>query len=210
MTSYVRSERAALCDLLDRLGPDAPTLCEGWATRDLAAHLVVRERGVLAAAGIAVKSLRGHNRRVQDELAAKPYGELVGMLRAGPPRWWLMGWSPVEETLSTIEYSVHHEDVRRAQPHWSPRQLPAEQQDDLWGRLGRTAQLTMRRVPVGVVLARPTGQTHQAREGSPAATVTGEPLELLLYALGRQDHAVVTLGGDEGAVAALTRARLKA
>jgi hypothetical protein len=36
-------ERLELCDLLLELGPDAPTLCEGWTTADLAAHLVLRE-----------------------------------------------------------------------------------------------------------------------------------------------------------------------
>jgi uncharacterized protein (TIGR03085 family) len=42
--SHSRDERAALTDLMATLGPDAPTLCGGWTTRDLAAHLVVRER----------------------------------------------------------------------------------------------------------------------------------------------------------------------
>ena len=37
-------ERAQVCLRFDELGPDAPTLCEGWTTFDLAAHLVVRER----------------------------------------------------------------------------------------------------------------------------------------------------------------------
>ena len=41
--SYSQEERLALCALLDKSGPDAPTLCEGWTTGDLAAHLVLRE-----------------------------------------------------------------------------------------------------------------------------------------------------------------------
>ena len=32
-----KSERAALADLLEQLGPDQPTCCEGWTTRDLTA-----------------------------------------------------------------------------------------------------------------------------------------------------------------------------
>ena len=43
-TRHARAERASLCDLLAEVGPDAPTLCEGWTTALLAAHLVVRER----------------------------------------------------------------------------------------------------------------------------------------------------------------------
>jgi uncharacterized protein (TIGR03083 family) len=50
--SYSRDERLALCTLLDKTGPDAPTLCEGWNTGDLAAHLVLRERRPDAAAGV--------------------------------------------------------------------------------------------------------------------------------------------------------------
>ena len=45
-------ERGRLCDLLLEVGPDAPTLCEGWTAADLAAHLVIRERKPLAAPGI--------------------------------------------------------------------------------------------------------------------------------------------------------------
>ncbi|HEX6919337.1 MAG TPA: maleylpyruvate isomerase family mycothiol-dependent enzyme, partial [Actinomycetes bacterium] len=60
MPSIARAERAALSDLLESLGPDAPTLCEGWDTRDLAAHLVVRERRMDAAPGIVLRPLAGH------------------------------------------------------------------------------------------------------------------------------------------------------
>ena len=42
--SLASRERAALSDDLLRIGPDRPTLCEGWKTRDLLAHLLVRER----------------------------------------------------------------------------------------------------------------------------------------------------------------------
>ena len=31
-------ERTALADLLEELGPDAPTLCAGWSAIDLATH----------------------------------------------------------------------------------------------------------------------------------------------------------------------------
>jgi hypothetical protein len=36
------TERAALADLFVTLGPDQPTLDEGWDTRDLLVHLLVR------------------------------------------------------------------------------------------------------------------------------------------------------------------------
>ena len=52
MTSLAESERALFADLLAEVGPDAPTLCGDWTTRDLAAHLVVRERRLDATPGI--------------------------------------------------------------------------------------------------------------------------------------------------------------
>jgi uncharacterized protein (TIGR03083 family) len=42
--TYAQDERAALAALLHETGPDGPTLCEGWQTRDLAAHLALRAR----------------------------------------------------------------------------------------------------------------------------------------------------------------------
>src|SRR5437667_638875 len=47
-------ERQQLCDLFVELGPDAPTLLEPWSTRDLAAHLVLREHDHLAAPGLVL------------------------------------------------------------------------------------------------------------------------------------------------------------
>ena len=50
-------------------GPDEPTLCEGWNTRDLAAHLVLRESRPDAALGVVVRPLAGRTARLQDKLA---------------------------------------------------------------------------------------------------------------------------------------------
>ncbi len=46
-------ERAQLANLLAELGPDAPTLLPPWTTRDVAAHLVLRERDPLAGPGLS-------------------------------------------------------------------------------------------------------------------------------------------------------------
>lgn len=58
MSTFAKRERLLLADLLETAGPDAPTLCEGWQTRDLAAHVVVRERRADAAGGIMIKQPR--------------------------------------------------------------------------------------------------------------------------------------------------------
>ncbi|MET9971520.1 TIGR03085 family protein, partial [Streptomyces sp. NPDC006356] len=36
MSTFAKRERLLMADLLEAEGPDAPTLCEGWTTRDLA------------------------------------------------------------------------------------------------------------------------------------------------------------------------------
>ena len=48
------AERAQLSDVFDELGPEAPTLLAPWTTRDLAAHLVLRERDYLAGPGLVL------------------------------------------------------------------------------------------------------------------------------------------------------------
>ena len=84
--SYSREERLALCALLDETGPDAPTLCEGWTTGDLAAHLVLRERRPDAAAGVAGGPLAGYTARVQQRLKERiPFPDLVRMIGSGSP-----------------------------------------------------------------------------------------------------------------------------
>src|SRR3954468_1320770 len=114
-------ERQALSSLLQDLGPDAPTLCEGWTTRDLAAHLVVREHRPDAAPGILVPALAGYTQKVQDRYAAKPWAALVEQVRNGPSKFWPTAIGPLDELTNTAEFLVHHEDVRRAQPGWAPR-----------------------------------------------------------------------------------------
>lgn len=104
---------------------------------------------------------------------------------------------------NVIEFYVHAEDVRRAQPDWTPRALDPVFQDALWSRLERSARLMGRGVPTGLVLRRPDGQTAVARRGVPVVTVTGEPSELVLFAYGRQSAAKVELDGDEKAIAEL-------
>ena len=78
--NVARLERAAICDLFDELGPDQPTLCEGWTTRDLAAHLVTRERRPDAAVGILVKPVSGFTEQVRAAAAKRPFEELVVFL----------------------------------------------------------------------------------------------------------------------------------
>ena len=207
MATHARAERAHLAQALTDAGPDAPTLCEGWTTRDLAAHVVVRERRVDAAGGIMVKALAPRLARVQAEFAARPWPELLQMVAEGPSRRSLFGLAPVDEAANVVEFFVHCEDVRRAKPGWEPRPVGAALTEVLWKRAAGMARLSGRRAPAGLVLRRPDGQTAVAHKGAPVVTVTGEPGELVVFMSGRQGHAVVEMDGAEQAVAAVRSAK---
>ena len=204
--SYSREERLALCDLLDATGPEAPTLCAGWQTRDLAAHLVLRERRPDAAAGVLGGPVAGHTARVQRRLAQRlSYTQLVAAFRDGPPRLSAFALPGVDEKVNTVEYFVHHEDVRRAQPEWEPRDIAEELSEALWRRLA-SARFFMRKAPVGVELARDAdGGPYRVtvRNARPTVTVIGTPAELTMWTMGRTGAANVTLDGTEAAVAKL-------
>jgi uncharacterized protein (TIGR03085 family) len=182
-------ERLELCDLFVELGPDAPTLCEGWTTADLAAHLVLRE----------------HFRRWPDETLAAQKAEgfqaNVARLRRGAPLvpWRIPG---VRTLLNGGEFVIHHEDVRRANGH-GPR-LDRPDLDDLsWRMAGFTGKRLARKVkPYGLVL---DGGAERRKElgGQPRAVLSGGPVELVLYLSGRRSAARVDLSGDPAAVAAI-------
>ena len=139
----VRRERDALCDTALSVGPEAPTLCGGWDARDLVAHLLVRERGWWGpAAGIAIPPLAGVTERAMEHTARRPFPEMVERLRERPlTPYRLPG---VERLTNTLEYFVHHEDLRRAQPGWEPRDLPPGDEDELWKLLPGSARLSTR------------------------------------------------------------------
>jgi uncharacterized protein (TIGR03085 family) len=207
MSTHAKRERLLLADLLEAAGPDAPTLCEGWNARDLAAHVVVRERRADAAGGILIKQLAQRLERVQAEFAEKPYDELIQLIRTGPPRFSPFSLKQIDEASNAVEFYVHAEDVRRAQPDWTPRELDPVFADVLWSRLERMARVIGRKSPVGLVLRRPDGRTAVAHKGTPVVTVTGEPAELLLFAFGRQDAARVETEGEKDAIGKLHEAK---
>lgn len=207
MTSLARTERSALCDLFTDVGPDAPTLCEGWRAADLAAHLAVRERRPDAAAGALIRPLAPRLERIQRGYADLPWARLVELVRTGPPPWSAFAIPAVDAAANTVEYFVHHEDVRRARPGWEPRELTDEQQETLWRRLRSMSRLLLHRAPVGVALRRPDGVIWRAHAGTSYVTLAGPPAELVLYAYGRGDHARVELLGEERDVARLAATR---
>jgi uncharacterized protein (TIGR03085 family) len=209
--NWARHERLELADLLATLGPDAPTLPEGWVTRDLAAHIVIRERRPDAAVGIVLKPFAGHRAKVQDEVAARPWGDVVDLVRTGPPRWSPASLEPVDRLANTVEFFVHHEDVRRAQDGWEPRPLDGDLETELWRRLKPMSRLLARPAPFGLVLRRSNGdeaRAKKAKDGQPDVVVSGPASELLLFAYGRQDHARVDVIAPDDVAAQLRESRL--
>ncbi len=186
-------ERLDLCDLLDQLGPDAPTLCHGWTTSDMAAHLVLREHF----------RRWGDDRRAKEK--AKGYTYLVVRIRAGAP---LVPWRiPGARTLANgLEYFIHHEDVRRANRQ-GPRADVPELEALAWrmsGFLGR--RLARQARPFGLELVSPDGR-NRAFGAGPKAALSGRPTELVLYLAGRRSAANVALTGPDDAVAAVRQAQ---
>ncbi len=153
--TYSLDERLALAALLEETGPDAPTLCAGWQTRDLAAHVVLRERRPDAGAGMIGGPAGGLHRRgcSASTWTGTPTRELIELLRSGPPRLSPFAIPGFGRAANTVEYFVHHEDVRRAAQGWTERELPPGSPDALWKRL-KSSRLFLRCAPTGVVFAR--------------------------------------------------------
>ena len=199
MTTPATRERQRFADELLAVGPDVDTLCEGWTARDLAAHVVLRDRRPDAMPGVLVSAFSGYTDKVQAKIADTEWHELVDKVRHAPK------FSPtqidaVDRLTNTSEFFVHLEDVRRAQPRWEPRELDPDLTADLTSALARMAKPLARRAPVGITLAPDGAEPIVAKHGDPMVTVRGPVGELVLFVFGRQEHARVALEGDDAAV----------
>ena len=206
MTNHAHAERLALCTTLLQVGPSAETLCEGWLTRDLAAHLTLRDHRPDVQVGMHVPALAGYTQALQDKTAARPFEGLVNAVRSGPPVWNPTRLSAVDRVVNTAEFYVHHEDILRAQPGWAPRPVSKSLQRALWPVCATMARVAMRSAPVGVELVAPGYGRKVVTGGEPLVTVEGAPGELLLFVFGRQRVAQVQLAGPPGAVEQLVGA----
>jgi uncharacterized protein (TIGR03085 family) len=200
MTTPARAERLALCDLFLDIGPDAPTLAGDWTTRDLAAHLVVRERRPDAGPGIVTAFLHDYSERVRIAERERPWTDLVERVRRGPPLWNPMRIEPVDALVNTVEFFVHHEDVRRATTGWEARTLDAPLEDALASSITRAGSVLARKATVGLELAADDRDPVRLHKGSPVVTISGPIGECVLYVYGRKDVAAVTLDGPPDAV----------
>ncbi len=188
--TLAQQERQTLCDLFVERGADAPTLCEGWQTADLAAHLIVRERRPDSGPGLVWPPLAGYTEKVRQAARDRaPYDELVATVRRGPP----LLLRPFDGAMNTVEYFIHVEDVRRAQDGWESREISPELADALWARVGAGGMA--KKVGATVVLTSP-GRAEKRSGTGPTLTVAGDPGELAMFGAGRQGAANVEISGD--------------
>jgi uncharacterized protein (TIGR03085 family) len=200
-------ERLELCDLLDELGPSAPTLLEGWTAHDLAAHLVLREHDPIAGPCLVLpgRFQRFAERRRAELAQREDFARLVERIRSGPPiGFFRIGW--VRALANLNEFFVHHEDVRRANSG-APRRLTPPMDAALWRNVRRGSRYLCRRLDTcGLAIDwAEANEQVTVRPGEPTARLSGMPGELLLYVFGRQAAAEVEVTGPPEAVAAVHR-----
>jgi uncharacterized protein (TIGR03085 family) len=200
-TPFCRRERWALCDLLAEVGPEVPTLCAGWTSADMAAHLYVRDRRPDAGPGnvIKVPPFGNWTSRVQDKARDMLKWEaLLSRIRSGPPA----PVKPLDPVINTIEYFVHHEDVRRAQEAWAPRVLAPEDEGALWHQLSSmrfgylvSSQL-LRRAPAAARLEAPGREPILLTKSGQGTVVRGPVGEVTLWLVGRKAVAQVDVAAE--------------
>ena len=215
MEPMSRTERAALCNTALEAGEQAPTLCGRWTVKDLVIHLLVRERDPLGAPGILVPQLERLTDRSARRLARQDFTSLVERVRSGPPKWSPMALPPLDRAVNTLEYFVHHEDIRRAATELAaPRADRARAEGDLEvGRHGRQGPGAVGRRPRRDPLARRGRgeRTAVLRKGEDPAVVSGAPAELAMFLFGREQHTGLefTAGDPALAVEKLQRGRAR-
>ena len=203
-----QTERAELCDLALQVGGDQPTLSGDWTVKDLVVHLLVRE-GSPAATGIVVSPLARLTELESRRVGRRDFAVLVEKLRKGPPLLSPYAVPRLDALFNTLEFFVHHEDVRRAQPAWSPRVLGDEAEKTLWAMIRTAGKGLTRGAEVGITIENSvTGSTSVLTTGGDPVTVRGLPSEVTLFVFGRKPQARVELLGDPGAVARLSAASL--
>ena len=202
-----RRERHELCDLALTVGEDAPTLCGDWTVKDLVAHLLVRENRPWAAAGIVVPRLSGLTEKSMERMARQDFGVLVEKLR--DPGLTVYRLPPAEVAFNTLEYFVHHEDIRRATSGWKPRDLDPDDVDLIW-KLGRgSGRLMARRIGRPFRIRRSdTGAEATLSSGDDPVVVSGPPGEVVLFLFGRDQVRDLDFEGPPEGVARVRDADL--
>lgn len=206
-------ERTRLIDRLAEVGPDAPTLCEGWQARDLLMHLIKREIIPHAVVGSWMPTRIGE--AASEKLAHvedASWEELLDIFTSGRQSLSPLRIGAIDSFVNTLEYVIHTEDINRAQTPPIEEAYSDDEQKHIFARLGAMAQVIFARSPVTVRLNAGTFGTKEmfiSKRNDSAVTITGEPIELALFCFGRDDAATVGFEGDESDIEAMKASRLK-
>lgn len=206
--NLAQTERAALQASLLEKGPDAPTLCGEWTTKDLAAHLYVREQKPGAALRSMLPGKQDPAKEEFEEALTRPYEDVVNAWAEGPQG--LNPWRALDSIGNGMEHFIHHEDVLRGalQPGDEVEVRPMEHAHGK--ELHRILKLLAPRMiksPRPVVLA-PVGfpriVLHEGRgvsaDGENVCRISGGVGELLLWLSGRDVVKLTFEGNQEGVV----------
>lgn len=195
----ILSERQFLVETLKELKSvewRANTLCVGWTVEDLAAHLIVRERGGLAArVGIVLPFLHHKHDAAILKTKQKSHAELIKILDT-PPFW------VKKLAFNIIEFFVHNEDLLRGELK-RKRVLSDGLEQALSRYVPQLMRLAFRKVSGGfdlIVRDETTGEAYHRHIGRTAERVpelelSGSSGELVLLFMGRGKQANVRVAG---------------
>ncbi len=180
----------------------AMTLCDGWTIEDLAAHLIVRERGGLGArAGIVLPFWYSKHEIAIQQMKHIGHKQLIHRL-AKPPAW-IPLFGP-----NLVEFYIHNEDVLRGELK-RKRQLPELVEQELasfvpllsrfaWRRVEGAFRLVLHDSFTNEVHEQVIGRAHHGVD-VPELRLTGRPGEFLLLFMGRARAARLQVEGDMAA-----------
>lgn len=206
MTSLAKRERYALAQTLRNLGPGSPTLCQGWTSFDLLVHLIARETRPDAALGIFIPALSSYADKVATQIKKRGFEALVQEFQDGPKKFSPFALPGVEKFANSIEFTVHHEDLLRAQPNYVPRFFSDQDKQFLWKLFTRSGKIFMREAKIGIIAKSDQG-TYTIKSGKSCVTIQGEVIDLILFAYGRKSAANIKFEGVDDAIQIIKEAK---
>lgn len=178
--------RHDLVTVLERVGPGLPTLCEGWNTEHMLAHLILRETRPDIAAGVVLPPLSKRTEAKTEELAEElsdghAFSDGLATFEAARPL--TRRHDTADENVNYLEYIVHREDILRGSPEAvemnSGRTADPEEQQKIWKALDRRAALMAKDYPDGLTLVGTDDQgaprygTSVVRKSADSSRVSG-------------------------------------
>ena len=182
--------------------PGRPTLCEGWTTRDLTAHLVIRESRPDASAGIVLPPLTRWTDKVQASAGAGHSG--CWWSKCAPDLRDSGGFNAAQSGRPGEHDGVFRPSRRRppSTAGLATRDLDVEVRQELFKRLLGNRKMLYRTSPVPVLEPTDVPDAEPRATPSGAVVLRGPIAELVMHAYGREAVRDVEVLGDPDAVEA--------